>query len=114
MFKKGKEAGIRQEKERTVLKIMELSHCVEDISYVTGLSKKEIEEFLSDRLFGEIKETVDELQEEDVKDIMQEGETIEELRQRLKDAIQKPHYVLADKEMIEEAEKRYKRIKGES
>ena len=114
MFKKGKEAGIRQEKERTVLKIMELSHCVEDISYVTDLSKKEIEEFLSNKLFGEIKEAVDELQEEDVKDIMQEGETIEEFRQRLKDAIQKPHYVLADKEMIEEVEKRYKRMKGES
>ena len=36
-FNKGKEIGRRQEKERTALKIMELSHCMEDIEYVVKI-----------------------------------------------------------------------------
>lgn len=112
-FNKGKEIGIRQEKERTAIKIMELSHCTEDIEYVTGLSKEELEEFLSEKLYGDIKKAIDTLTEDEVKDLMLEGETIDEFKERLKDIIQKPHYILADKEMRDRMEKCYREVYGE-
>ena len=112
-FNKGKEIGIRQEKERTAIKIMELSHCTEDIEYVTGLSKEELEEFLSEKLYGDIKKAIDTLTEDEVKDLMLEGETIDESKERLKDNIQKPHYILADKEMRDRMEKCYREVYGE-
>lgn len=112
-FNKGKEIGIRQEKERTAIKIMELSHCTEDIEYVTGLSKEELEEFLSEKLYGDIKKAIDTLTEDEVKDLMVEGETIDEFKERLKDIIQKPHYILADKEMRDRMEKCYREVYGE-
>lgn len=112
-FNKGKEIGIRQEKERTAIKIMELSHCTEDIEYVTGLSKEELEEFLSEKLYGDIKKAIDTLTEDEVKDLMLEGETIDEFKERLKEIIQKPHYILADKEMRDRMEKCYREVYGE-
>ena len=112
-FNKGKEIGIRQEKERTAIKIMELSHCTEDIEYVRGLSKEELEEFLSEKLYGDIKKAIDTLTEDEVKDLMVEGETIDEFKERLKDIIQKPHYILADKEMRDRMEKCYREVYGE-
>lgn len=112
-FNKGKEIGRRQEKERTALKIMELSHCMEDIEYVTGLSKEELEAFLSEKFYGDIKAAIDLLNEDEVKDLMKEGETIEEFRKRLKETIQKPRYILADKEMRDCIDERYRQIYGE-
>ena len=92
---------------------MELSHCTEDIEYVTGLSKEELEEFLSEKLYGDIKKAIDTLTEDEVKDLMLEGETIDEFKERLKDIIQKPHYILADKEMRDRMEKCYREVYGE-
>lgn len=111
-FNKGKEIGIRQEKERTAIKIMELSHCTEDIEYVTGLSKEELEEFLSEKLYGDIKKAIDTLTEDEVKDLMVEGETLDEFKARLKETIQKPRYILPDKEMCDHMEKCYKEVFG--
>ena len=80
---------------------------------VYALSKEELEAFLSEKFYGDIKAAIDLLNEDEVKDLMKEGETIEEFRKRLKETIQKPRYILADKEMRDCMEERYRQIYGE-
>ena len=62
---------------------------------------------------SDIKKAIDTLTEDEVKDLMVEGETIDEFKERLKDIIQKPHYILADKEMRDRMEKCYREVYGE-